>query len=222
MSKVLSVVIPCKNEGNGLIKSIASIKFPAEIIVADSSTDNTRGILSKIYPEALIINGGLPSVARNRGFELSRSEYTLFMDADMDISGIDLKQLLSEMKEKDLDLLTCRISTRSGYRFFYDIFYLTQRLISPFTPFAVGGFMLFKSEKFREIGGFDEDDLFAEDFHLSLKVSPQRFKISKHIVYTSDRRLRKKSPLYMGILMTRCWLNRKNPEFYKKDYNYWK
>lgn len=221
MSNLLTVVIPCKNEGIGLVETILSIKFPAKIIVADCSTDDTREILRSSIKEVQIIQGGLPSVGRNAGAKLSKTKYTLFIDADMDISEIDLESLLKKMETGNLDLLTCQVSTRSSYKWVYRCFSFVQKIISPFTPFAVGGFMLIRTEKFISIGGFDERDKFAEDFHLSLKIDPKKFSISNQIAFTSDRRLRNKSVFYMANLMIRCWFNRKNPEFYQKDYGYW-
>ena len=42
-------------------------------------------------------------------------------------------------------------------------------------PFALGGFMLFKTETFNKLGGFNEEDKIAEDYHLSSKIKPNRF-----------------------------------------------
>ena len=82
--------------------------------------------------------------------------------------------------------------------------------------------MLFDRNEFIKLGGFNEQDKFDEDYHLSMKVDPKKFKIFSYVAITSDRRFRNKSVWYMVKLMTRCWFNRNNDEFYKKDYNYWK
>ena len=88
--KDIDIIIPCKNEGLGLIETIKSIRKnnPNKIIVSDSSTDNTRDLLKENYPDVIIIDGGLPSIARNNGARISESEYILFIDADMDISSV--------------------------------------------------------------------------------------------------------------------------------------
>ena len=81
--------------------------------------------------------------------------------------------------------------------------------------------MLFNRNKFFELGGFNSDFLFAEDYDLSNKVSPDKIAIAKNKVYTTDRRLRKKGLWYMMKMMILSMLNKNNPDFFKKDHNYW-
>ena len=61
----------------------------------------------------------------------------------------------------------------------------------------------------------------TKDFHLSSKIKSKKFKIINKTVYTPSRRLKNKGLFYMGKLMFKCWLNRNNDDFFKKDYNYW-
>jgi hypothetical protein len=82
--------------------------------------------------------------------------------------------------------------------------------------------MLFKTETFKKLGGFNEWDKIAEDYHLSSKVNPKKFKILNKYVYTPARRFDKKGFWYMVVLAWKSWLNRNNDEFFKNDYNYWK
>lgn len=225
MKNSISIVIPCKNEGMGLIETIDSIKsvgnFP--IVVADCSTDNTLDLLNIFHSDVKVVKGGLPSIARNNGAKFCDTEYILFLDADMNVSSVDIQNIISKMKSQNILLATCSITVKNiFYKIPYFIFDIVQFFISYKTPFAVGGFMLFNKKEFIRLGGFNEQDKFAEDYHLSMKVNPKRFKIFKYKALTSDRRFRNKSVLYMVNLMTRCWFNRNNDEFYKKDYNYWK
>lgn len=224
----LTIVIPCKNEGLGLVSTLEKILLTCQeckIIISDSSTDNTLSYLnpfSQITDNIKIVKGGLPSVARNNGFQKVQTPYVLFLDADMDISKVKLDEMLDEVIRKEIKLSTCKITTRDWkYSIVYKIFYFVQWIISFKTPFAVGGFMLFESEEFRKLKGFGEDDKFAEDFHLSMKIQPKEFKIFNYKAYTSTRRFKNKGILYMCKMMIRCWLNRNNEDFYKKDYDYW-
>jgi len=123
----------------------------------------------------------------------------------------------------DYDLVTCKFKTLGGtYDWVFQIFNIIQRIFSRFTPFAVGGFMLFKTETFNNLKGFNEEDKIAEDYHLSSKIKPNRFKITNDFVYTSSRRFNKKGIWYMIKLAWKSWLNRNNDEFFKQDFNYWK
>jgi glycosyltransferase involved in cell wall biosynthesis len=85
---LVTVVIPCFNQGHYLgeaIESVLNQKYErVEIIVVnDGSSDDTTQIASS-YPEVALIvqeNQGL-SAARNRGLEQSRGELLVFLDAD--------------------------------------------------------------------------------------------------------------------------------------------
>ncbi len=215
----ISVVIPCKNEGKNVLKTIQSIPSGVSIILSDSSTDST---LNHIPSHVKITQGGLPSCARNNGAKLVNTPYVLFLDADMDISNVNLEKMISDVIKEDYQLVTTKIRVNTWRNIFYETFYIIQKIISKKTPFAVGGFMLFKLEEFYKLGQFNEEDKFAEDFHLSMKVNPNKFKIYKDVAITSDRRLKNKGVFYILFLMLKCWFNKDNNDFYKKDHNYWK
>lgn len=224
----LTIVIPCKNEGAGLVSTLVKVlaHHDCNVIIADSSDDNTLDYLNNINfltnDTIKVVKGGLPSIARNNGFEHVKTPYVLFLDADMDISKIPLENIVKTVINKNIKLATCRITTHSlKYALIYKLFDLVQWIISFKTPFAVGGFMLFNSEYFKELGKFNEEDKFAEDFHLSMKANPKHFKIFNHYIYTSDRRFKRKGFWYMAKLMIRCWFNKNDDNFYKQDYEYW-
>ncbi len=226
INNLVTIVIPCKNEKLGLIDTINSLNFSGEIIISDSSDDDTIDILNKNLPHSniMVIKGGLPAIARNNGAKLVKTKYVLFIDSDIIIKDKKfLTSIVDKMESGDYDLLTCRINTNDSliYKLSYYFFDLTQVFSSFIKPFAVGGFMLFKLDKFNELGGFNELDKFAEDFHLSSKIESKKFKIMNKTVYTPSRRFKNKGLFYMGKLMFKCWLNRNNDDFFKKDYNYW-
>lgn len=90
----LSVVIPARNGLPWIWHAVASIlnqnagSVPTEIIIVNNnSTDGTlerlRG-LEKIYPRIRIVNETAPGAgaARNRGLDLARGDYIMFLDAD--------------------------------------------------------------------------------------------------------------------------------------------
>jgi glycosyltransferase involved in cell wall biosynthesis len=85
---LVSVVIPCYNQGHFLEEAIQSAKNQTYsnieiIIVNDGSTDNTSTMLKSLngikYVEQA--NLGLPN-ARNRGTTESNGKYVIFLDAD--------------------------------------------------------------------------------------------------------------------------------------------
>ena len=231
MNKQLTIVIPCKNESSLIIETLIFILGQTEkfkIIVADSSTEQESINLLKEFQEKYkeqikIIGGGLPSVARNKGAELVDTPYVLFLDADIHIKQNDLiVKCLNEMIIGRYDLLTCKFKTLEGkFGWVYKIFNVVQWFSSKTTPFALGGFMLFKTETFNKLKGFNNEDKIAEDYHLSSKIAPSKFRVENLFVYTPCRRFEKKGLWYMIKLMVMCWWNRNNDDFFKQDFNYW-
>ncbi len=230
---LLTIVIPCKNEGLIIKKTLNLLNKQigidgTKVIVADISNDKwfTFGCIESEYNKNIsieIIQGGYPSVGRNNGAKRVRTKYVLFLDADMFIKDENLiSTLLNKMENKDIHLLTTKIRTEDGeYDYIYKSFDLAQFLIKFTTPFAVGGFMLFNKQMFDQLGGFNEEDKFAEDYHLSSKIKPKNFYIDKHIVYTTPRRFKNKGLYYMVKLMIKTYLNQKNDKFFTKEHGYW-
>jgi len=224
----LTIIIPCKNEGKGIIDVVKLIleQTDCKIIIADSSDDEGSVLLlhkyASIYPNIQLIEGGLPSVARNNGAKLVTTPYVLFLDADTYIfNPFLLEYCIKAIIRKNYDLVTCKFKTDYPYRWVYRVFDIVQWFTAFSRPFALGGFMLFKTETFNKLGGFNEEDKVAEDYRLSSKIKPKKFKIVDGYVYTPSRRFNKKGVWYMIKLMWNSWINQNNDNFFKHDQNYW-
>lgn len=230
IQNVLSIVIPCKNERDLISLTLRLLNSQYDIrgtkvIVADSSDDLTREIINQGYYPNLnieIIDGGLPSIARNNGANLVKTPYVLFLDADIFLVDREtIKNSLKQIINNNSYLLTCKFRTKGKYKFVFPIFEFFRNLFIKFSPCAIGGFMLFDKEIFDKIGGFDNGDKFAEDFHISLKIEPSKFEVCNKRIYTTDRRFVKKGLFYMTKMAILSMINKKNPEFFKNDHNYW-
>jgi glycosyltransferase involved in cell wall biosynthesis len=195
------------------------------VIISDCSDDNTRKVIkSGKYPKLRIkiIDGGLPSVARNNGAELVKTPYVLFLDADIFLtSPFTISNSLKTMKSQGYHLLTTKFRVEGFYSFVFPIFEFFRDLTINESPCAIGGFMMFKMSEFKLLGGFNNEDKFAEDFHLSMKVIPHKFHVSDEKVYTTDRRFKKKGLWYMIKMAYLSNKNKHNPDFFKDDHNYW-
>jgi len=162
MNKQLTIVIPCKNEGRGVIEVLKLIRkqqLDCQVIVADSSDEEGSILLLKKYQAnsimpIRIITGGLPSVARNNGAKHIKTSYVLFLDADIYLKDSNIiTKCLTTAIGGNYDLVTCKFRTLSGdYNWVFRLFTIIQKISSKFTPFAIGGFMLFKTETFRAVG----------------------------------------------------------------------
>ena len=229
----LTIIIPSKNEGKVLYDCMYYISKQkgisnTRIIIADVSDKKESlqwiekiKVNYKTTPlDIQIIKGGYPSQGRLAGSLLVKTPYMLFLDADIML----FKQgLLETVVEYEKDLVTVPFETETGFNWIFRMFDITQRL-SVFlgTPFAVGGFQLFKTESYWNIGGYNPDEKFAEDYSLSQKVGSQNFKIHKtNGVWTSARRFKNKGVFYMIKILIKSYFNRNNPEFFKKSHGYW-
>ncbi len=235
LNELLTIVIPCKNEEDIISKTLDLLNHQKDIsgvkvIVCDSSDDGITKLslwdrleYNTDYFDLHVMDGGLPARARNNGFKLVSTPYVLFMDADIFLLDSDiLKNVVSKIKKEDLDLVSVRFRTDNGdYNYVYKVFDILQRLSMVISPFCLGGFMLTKSSKFKEIGGFDEEVKVAEDYVYSKQIKSNKFKIHNAFVYTPPRRFHNKGLWYMTKLMIGSVLNKNNKEYFKDSKSYW-
>ncbi len=183
LSKLLTIVIPCKNESKTIDATLTLLNFQdsienVEVIVADSSDDGTTYQLEVRNQDKFnlkIIEGGLPAKARNNGARLVKTPYVLFMDSDMFLLDPSLlTDVIKEMRLHKFDLLTTKVRTTSGkYNYVFRTFDVIQKISKSISPFCLGGFMLFRMDTFNKLGGFDEQAQVSEDYLLSKQIKPR-------------------------------------------------
>jgi len=89
MSSLVSIIIPCYNQGQFLAEAIQSVlnqdyQEKEIVVVNDGSLDNTREVAQAFGDSIRYVeqtNKGLPS-ARNAGIRIARGEYIAFLDSD--------------------------------------------------------------------------------------------------------------------------------------------
>ena len=232
LNEYLTVIIPCKNEKNIVIDCLNYLNKQKDIdgtkvYICDSSNDRITKSLIKLSTfenlDIEILSGGLPAKARNIGFKKSNTIYTLFLDADVFLYDKNLLvNCLHISLDNYLDLQTVKFKTINGkYDFAYIMLDFLRQIVSKISPFCLGGFMLFRTLKLRELGGFNDDCVFAEDYELSKRIEPKKFKVSNYNVYTLNRRFESKGIYYMAKMLFKSFINRNNPDFFKKEHNYW-
>jgi glycosyltransferase involved in cell wall biosynthesis len=232
LNSLLTIVIPCKNEGLTIKKTLHLLNqqfdiHGVDVIIADSSNDNiTKEIIkseSNRNINITVVDGGLPAIARNNGAKFVTTKYVLFLDGDIFLEDKYLiYNIINDIELCNLDLATCKIRTKDIYTIVFILFDIIRSFIIKKTPFAIGGFMLFNYQTFKQLAQFNEDDKIAEDYHLSQKIKPNKFKIFNYKAFTTSRRFKSKGIFYMVKIMLLCWFNKDNEDFYKKDFNYFK
>ena len=225
MKDEITIVVPCKNEESYIYYLLDSLKKQKgiegiKIVIADCSTDNTRKVIEnhKEWLRVKIIKGGPVSVARNNGSYLTTTPYILFIDADVRFfSNTVIYDTLKQMKVEDLHLIGLNIKCYDSdlrAQLSFSIFNVLNKIISKWIPFAVGAYLLTRKDKFYEHGKFPCKYPTSEDFHLSRKYDPKKFKIAKHYFGQDSRRFKKMGYLGMSVYLIKNFL-------FKDNYNYW-
>ena len=198
------------------------------VLVADAnSTDGTPEIVLGFRDRLNVgvIRGGMPSVGRNHGAAQADTPYVLFLDADIELADRTLlRRCMEKAQGKQLQCMTTNIVCKDGSwvdRLFYAVADGFQYMSYLHRPFATGMFMLFETKKFRELGGFHEQILFAEDYQLSQQVERKRFAIVRGGVYTTNRRFKRMGHLKVGWLFLKTALNYWNERYFLRDHKYW-
>ena len=232
LKDILTIIIPSKNESVNIYECIGFISKQrgiqgTRVIIADVSDEEKS--LQWLYQtqtdfkyslQIEVIEGGFPSQGRLNGSKLVKTPYMLFLDSDVMIMN---PSVIPTIMEYEKDLTTVTFITDTGWNWVYYMFNKFQwmsKLLG--TPFAVGGFQLWRTEAYWKVGGYNDKEIFAEDYSLSQKVMSKNFMVYKtNHVYTSARRFKNKGVLWMFKIMIKSYLNRNNPEFFTKSHGYW-
>jgi glycosyltransferase involved in cell wall biosynthesis len=233
ISDEVTIVVPCKNEENYIHHLLEALRGQnignTRIIIADCSTDNTRQVIrdNSTGLNVEIIDGGPVSIAKNRGARLVTTPYILFIDADVRFfKNTVIQDAVDTIELKNLDLVGLNIKCYdqdSRAKIGFIVFNTVNHALKFFSPFAVGAFMLTRRDRFEEFGGFPEQFSTSEDYFLSKKYSPRKFKIIRHHLGQDSRRFKKMGYLGMVKYLVKNFVNRNNQAYWhKSDHNrYW-
>ena len=233
ISDKITIVVPCKNEENYISHLLMHLRQQSigdtRIIIADCSTDKTREVIEIMKGElnVEIIEGGPVSFAKNNGARLVTTPYILFIDADVRFfKDTVIRDAVNIIESKNLDLIGLSIKCYDRdprAKLGFVIFNTINHALKFFSPFAVGAFMLTRRDRFEEFGGFPEQMSTSEDFFLSRKYSPKKFKIVRHHFGQDSRRFKKMGYMGMAKYLVKNFVNRNNKAYWDKldSSRYW-
>jgi glycosyltransferase involved in cell wall biosynthesis len=233
ISDKITIVVPCKNEENYIHHLLDSLRRQnigdTRIIIADCSTDNTRQVIldNKGSLNVEIIEGGPVSLAKNNGAKLVTTPYILFIDADVRFfKNTVVQDAVNLIEFKNLDLIGLNIKCYDKdlrAKIGFTAFNLINHVLKYVSPFAVGAFMLTRRDRFEEYGGFPEQFSTSEDFFLSRKYSPKKFRIVRHHFGQDSRRFKKMGYMGMAKYLVKNFVNRNNKAYWDKldSSKYW-
>ena len=232
-SELFTVVIPSYNEERYIYNTLwylsrQNLHTKIRVIICDAnSTDKTIEHISKADNdfenlEIEIRTGGSVAYGRNKGAELVKTPFILFLDADSVLLDTDT---ISETLNNafDFDIIGCKQkSTVKSIKSWltWEVFEIIRNIKSE--TFCTGCYFFISKKKFDELGGFDETLQNSEDFWLSKQIPKSRFKILDKYIGQDDRRFKKMGNLSFikNIILT--YLNKNNIDWFRNDVGYWK
>ena len=183
----ISVVIPMYNSQDTIIDALESIKYQTKlsfvkeiIVVNDGSTDESLEILKKYkksnskLPITIIDkhNGGV-STARNKGIERAKSKWIALLDSDDEWKRNKLEYQKNIIDNNpQIDFLGGPYNNKKLKILWKKIDYLYQPNVKEICikNFPQPSTVIFKRKIYDEMGGFDENQRYAEDGNYFVKI----------------------------------------------------
>jgi glycosyltransferase involved in cell wall biosynthesis len=232
-NKYFTIIIPCKNEERYIYRTLKSIQDQiglknVKVIIADAnSTDATlteielaKNWFNKLDIE--VIQGGQVSYGRNKGAELAKTPFLIFMDADAVLMDRDIL-LETYHKLNEYELIASKQKSTTNKLLDKLIWFMFNHIRNMMSEsFSTGCYFVISKNKFNELGGFDESVTQSEDFLLSRKIPKNKFIVLNRYVGQDNRRFKKMGYITFINLVILNYLNRNNLNWFKKDVGYWK
>ena len=212
---LVSVVIPCFNQGHYLGEAIESVLAQTHrelelIVVDDGSADNSYEVAAR-YPGVRRLrqrNSGV-AVARNRGLAESRGAYAVFLDADdrllPNALAVGVNELMSNPQAafaagrprdigRDGDVVREAMQplvTRDHYLKLLEECFIWS-----------GASVVYRRQPFEAVGGFNEQRAAADDYELYLKLARSYPVICHDAMVTEYRRHGSNTTRNAGLVLS--------------------
>ncbi len=185
---MISIIIPTLDEEKIIektLKNLAEYTGPHEIIVSDGkSTDQTVAIARRYTNKiALDHDSARQTIAggRNAGAALATGDFLLFLDADVTIPNPDeffAKALKLFAADEKLVAIAPFIRVLPEMETFFDrlVFWCFGYYLLFFNNFcgigmAAGEFQMMRTQKYRQLGGYNHQYVAGEDFEFFRRLS---------------------------------------------------
>jgi glycosyltransferase involved in cell wall biosynthesis len=176
----VTIVVPTKNERGNIGRFLASLRPEIPLIVVDASADDTSEIVRRLRPSGTTIlsdSGGI-AASRQLGGDLVMTEWILFTDADVEFERSYFETLRRLRTSPEWGGIVGAKSSRGGYRGYYRIFALANRILTACgIPAATGSNMIVRTTAFWDAGGFDPSLKVNEDSELMWRVRRSGWKV---------------------------------------------
>ena len=176
---LVSVVIPTFNSERYLESCLRSVKRQSyskiEIIAVDNySTDKTREVLENFGAKVVLCRTNM-SKGRNVGIDLSKGEFILSLDSDMELKSNVIRNCVAKMMNGFDAVIIPELSVGEGFwaacRALEKLCYIGDDSIEA-TRF-------FRKDVFDSINGYDDRLVFGEDWDLNQRIKEVGFRVGR-------------------------------------------
>jgi len=184
MQKALvSIIITTKNEAGVLERLLQSIKtqtYPKiETIVVDNNSSDSTQKIGKKYTKRVFTFGPERSAQRNYGAKMSKGEYIVFLDADMELTPNVIAECVS-LISKNKKYGGISIPEESIAQTFWEKVKGFERSFYVEDPSeATDAARFFSKKVFDELGGYDQSITGPEDWDLPERMMKKGYKTAK-------------------------------------------
>lgn len=183
-----SIVIPMRNEGANIERTLRSIQHAAEVagvahevIVVDNGSDDCGGeIAFDMGARVVSLAGASIGALRNLGAELSNGEYLAFVDGDMQMPEQWLEIWMDCVRTERADLLALvhvPPSVAPWYARIWGHRILAQRATEGFRDQLPSGNLCMLRRAFDAVGGFDVRLRSGEDKDFTLRLHAAGYRL---------------------------------------------
>ena len=234
---LISIIIPVKAEVEALKVSLDSLRksaYPQQkmqiVVVNDGGMKEISRFLRQHYLEVEEVH--YPEVkgsyyARNRGVEIARGEWLLFMDTDMQVPPETIPRIAEKcFPHYDYIATDYRLEVKESQPFYEKYFgYHEFPFHRIFEKEKYGGtaFLLVKKAVFKFIGGFNEqlfsggDNLFGKQVHL---CGFKTFFFNDVIIWHRPKNMKQHLEAFFRRRKGMCELKKYNSTIYGKKSNF--
>lgn len=235
MKKLVSIIIPCYNDGDFIEHAVQSILDQTYsnkeiIVIDDGSNPETKKVLNKLEHKIDLLitqeNNG-PSVARNNGITAAKGEYILTLDADDYFEPTFIQKAVKILNNfPKVGLVTCHSHTFNGEKIVGEIISRGGEAKDLLLRNGALASSLFRKISWHDVNGYDEKMLQGYedwDFNISIaKAGWNIFVIEEHLFHYRLKERSRNSTAnlsYKYDLLTYIYLKHKDVFFINYDEN---
>ncbi len=181
---LVSVIIPVFNEEQVIERNLDSLKKQTyskieTIVVDDSSTDNTVSLARKYTTRVFTRPHAERSIQRNYGASVSKGEYLLFLDADMELTPYVIEECIKKITTSNNVGALIIPEEPIASNFWERVKAFERSFYNDYGDTATDAARFFPKKVFLQAGGYDEKITGPEDWDLPETIKTLGYQIDR-------------------------------------------